>query len=77
LGYKHDGNGWVEVVVCSRAQPQMKALLAQCGKIFLPPLNNMEIPTLTLNRGTKDVAIKMPNPSMKGKSTLMFQVEGV
>jgi hypothetical protein len=44
--------------MCSRAQPQRKALFAQCGEFFLPPLNNMEIPTLALNRGTKNVAIK-------------------
>jgi hypothetical protein len=55
----------------------VKALFGQCGEFFLPPLNNMEIPTLAFNRGTKDVAIKMPNPSMKVESTLMFQIEGV
>jgi hypothetical protein len=65
FSYRYDGNGWVGVVMYSRAQPWAKALFAQCGKLVLPPLNGMEILAHFLDGRTKDMAIEMSNPSME------------
>lgn len=45
LGYQYDDNGWTKVTLCSKAQPQVKALFAWYGKFAFAPLDNMEIPT--------------------------------
>ncbi len=66
LGYQYDGNGRARIVMCSRAQPQVKALFAQCDKLVLPPLNNMEVPTHFLDGQIEDVTIEMPNPFAEG-----------
>jgi hypothetical protein len=54
----------------------VKALFAQCGKLVLPPLNDMEILAHFLDGRTEDMAIEILNISVEGKSILMSQVEG-
>jgi hypothetical protein len=76
LGYRYDGNGRVLIVMCSKAQPQVEALFAQCDKLVPHPLNGMEVPTHFPDGSTKDVAIETPNPLAEGKFTLTSQVEG-
>jgi hypothetical protein len=43
LGYQYDGNGQVGNVVCSKTHPWVKALFAQCVRLVLPRLNDMEV----------------------------------
>jgi hypothetical protein len=44
LGDQYDGNGQVGVSVL-KSIAMGEGLIAQYGKLFPPPLNNMEIPT--------------------------------
>jgi hypothetical protein len=59
-------------MVCSKAQPQVKALFAQCDKLVFPPQNNMKVLANFLDGQANNVAIEMLNLSMEGKSTLTF-----
>jgi hypothetical protein len=48
----------------------MKAVLVRCDGLVLPPLNDMEVLTHSL-----DVAMEMPNPLVEGKFVSTSQVE--
>jgi hypothetical protein len=74
LGYQYDGNGRTWIVVCSRAQPWVKALFIRCGGLVLPPPKNMEILTHFLDGWMDDMAIEMLNPSMEGEFALTSQL---
>jgi hypothetical protein len=75
LGYWYDGNGQVGVIVCSRAQPWVKALFAWCGRLVLPPLNDMEVLAHFLDGQIKNVTIETSNHLLEGKFVLMFQIK--
>jgi hypothetical protein len=52
LGYQYDGNGQARITMCSKAHLWVKALFAQCGGLFPPPLNDMEVPSHILDGQT-------------------------
>jgi len=43
-------------------------LFARCGGLFLPPLNDMEVPAHIPDGRMEDVAMEMSNPSVQGES---------
>jgi hypothetical protein len=70
FNYRYDGNGQARVAICSKAHPRVKTLLARCGGLILPSINNMEVPTHILNGRIKDVAMEMLNLIFKWKDNI-------
>jgi len=75
LGYWHDGNGWVGVTMCLKAQTQVIALLVNYGRIVPQPLDDMF--GLTPNGSIQNVAIETSNLLVEGEFVSMSKMEGV
>jgi hypothetical protein len=73
LGYQHDGNERIFVVMCLRAQAQFKALFTTCGKIIPRPLDDVVV--LAPNGPIEIMTIERLNPSMEREFASYSQVK--
>jgi hypothetical protein len=73
LGYQHDGNERIYVVMCLKAQAQVKALFTTCGKIIPQPLNDVVV--LAPNGPIEIMAIERFNPSVEREFASYHQVK--
>jgi hypothetical protein len=74
LGYQHDGNERIFVVMYLRAQAQVEALFTTCGKIIPRPLDDVLV--LAPNGPIEIMAIERLNPLMERKFAAYSQVKG-
>jgi hypothetical protein len=43
LGYQHDGNERIFIVMCLKAQAQVELLFTTCGKMIFQPLDDVVV----------------------------------